>query len=282
MNSIGIGNNGGSGMPVKIIFIILALVALYYLYQFLFTSSGLEGNTVITGIKPANPKSPIILDPNTYPRMLEGGEYSVNMWMYISDWSVRNGRRKHVLTLGGSEFKTLTMYLGAYKNALAVRVHNKATGCTVAESDTTSMTENLCNTVYASIFNEAGMSIDDVTGIRPCDISDIPLQKWIQVTVVLNNTTCDVYMDGKLARSCILKSFFKVDAGSFKASFLENGGFGGYVSKSSFYNYALNPEQIWKLYMSGPSAEYGVYDYIRSLFDPTAVGGFEYPKMNNV
>lgn len=284
MNSLGFGANTAgstaSSTPVKVVFVILALVALYYLYQFLFSSSNLEGKTVIGPITAANPTTAIEKTEAAFPKMLEGGEYTINTWLYISDWGVNNGKRKHVLTLGGNSFKTIAVYFGGYKNALAVRVHNKQSGCGVVDSSTNSMTENLCNSVYNTLFNAAGMTIDDATGTRPCDISDFPLQKWVQVSIVLNNTTCDVYIDGKLARSCILKSFFKVDPSGFKATFCDKGGFGGYISNSSFYNYALNPEQIWKLYMSGPATELGLWDYVRSLFDPTAVGSFTYPKMN--
>jgi hypothetical protein len=287
MNSLGFGSNSaGTGSanstPVKIVFVILALVALYYLYKFLYSTSGLEGKTVLTSITAANPTSAIDVTADKLPVMLEGGEYTVNTWLYINDWTVNNGKRKHVLALGGSDYKTLVMYFGAYKNSLAVRVHNKTGGCGAVESDTTGMTENLCNNIYNGLFDATGLTIDETIGSRPCDISDFPLQKWVQVSIVLNNTTCDVYIDGKLARSCVLKSFFKVDRRDFKASFVNKGGFGGLISNTSFYNYALNPEQVWKLYMSGPVVEIGIMDYIRSLFDPSAVGSFNYPKMDNV
>ena len=56
--------------------------------------------------------------------------------------------------------------------------------------------------------------------------------------------------------------------------------FGGFVSNVSAYNYALNPEQIWRLYMAGPGAQYGFLDYLKSLFDPKAAAAFDYPKQN--
>lgn len=287
MNSLGFGSNSAStgtasSTPVKIVFVILALVALYYLYKFLYSSSGLEGKTVLTDITAANPATAIEVTADKIPVLLEGGEYSINTWLYINDWTVNNGKRKHVLTIGGSNFKTLVMYFGAFKNSLAVRVHNKTGGCLSVETDTTGMTENLCANIYSTLFDATGLTVDETIGTRPCDINDFPLQKWVQVSIVLNNTTCDVYIDGKLARSCILKSFFKVDGRNTTATFVDKGGFGGLISNTSFYNYALNPEQVWKLYMSGPVVETSLWDYIRSLFDPSAVGKFNYPKMNNV
>ena len=287
MNSLGFGSNSvgtgpSSSTPVKIVFVILALVALYYLYKFLYSASGLEGKTVLTDITAANPTSAIDITADKLPVMLEGGEYSINTWLYINDWTVNNGKRKHVLTIGGSGFKTMVMYFGAFKNSLAVRVHNKTGGCGSVETDTTGVTENLCDNIYKTLFDATGLTIDETIGTRACDIGDFPLQKWVQVSIVLNNTTCDVYIDGKLARSCVLKSFFKVDRREFKVTIADKGGFGGLISNTSFYNYALNPEQVWKLYMSGPVVEIGLWDYIRSLVDPSAVAKFNYPKMNNV
>jgi hypothetical protein len=117
---------------------------------------------------------------------------------------------------------------------------------------------------------------------RACDITSIDLQKWVQVTVCLNNKTCDVYLDGKLARSCVLPSFYKVDKSNLALSLCDYNGFGGFISNTSAYNYALNPEQVWRLYMAGPGPQYGFLDYLKSLFDPKALSALDYPKQNIV
>jgi hypothetical protein len=86
---------------------------------------------------------------------------------------------------------------------------------------------------------------DDLLDVQPgCDI-EIDLQRWTQVTVVINGRTCDVYMDGKLARSCVLPHLLQ--GGSYRSLSEVNGNQqyrlrNGYVSqvKKSF-NYALTP-----------------------------------------
>jgi len=52
------------------------------------------------------------------------------------------------------------------------------------------------------------------------------------------------------------------------------------MGPTTAYNYALNPDEIWRLYMSGPGPQYGAMDWLKSLFDPKAIGSLEYPKMN--
>jgi ribonucleotide reductase alpha subunit len=114
----------------------------------------------------------------------------------------------------------------------------------------------------------------------PCDIATVDMQRWIQITLSLNNKTCDVYIDGKLSRSCILPSFYKVDKINTKLTLCETQGFGGFISNTSMYNYALNPEQIWKLYMTGPGPQYSLWEYITSLFTPASALALDYPKKN--
>jgi len=43
---------------------------------------------------------------------------------------------------------------------------------------------------------------------KDCDISDFPLQKWVNLIISFNGSAMDVYVDGKLVKSCV------VDGGS--------------------------------------------------------------------
>lgn len=265
----------GVGIVVKIIFTILALVALYYLYKYLFSSNGLDGRTVISSIKPANPtdQRPYQSVGDSLPAIYEGGEVTINGWIYINDYSVRRGFNKHVFSLGGDGFLTVAVYLGPYKNSLQVRVTTEDQAATNSSLKISALSGT--SGIFSSLITDSSLSDNS----KPCDIQSIDLQKWVQVTIALNNKICDVYIDGKLARSCILPSFYRVDRTNFKFSSCDFGGFGGFVSNTSIYNYALNPEQVWKLYMSGPGPQYGFLDYLKSLFDPNALGALEYPKM---
>jgi hypothetical protein len=249
---------------------ILMLVALYYLYKFLFSSNGMEGKTLINGIRIANPEvgNPYITLSNEMPYIYEGGEYTINGWVYINDYSVRRTYNKPIFTIGGQGCLTMAAFLGPVKNTLHIRV------------TTDTQTSPLKSTNWENLFGKAQTGSDLLSASQPCDIDTIEMQKWVQVTIVLNNKICDVYIDGKLARSCILPSFFKVDRNNLTFRVSEYGGFGGYVSNISAYNYALNPEQIWRLYMSGPGPQYGLLDYLKSLFDPKALGSLDFPKMN--
>ena len=267
-----------------VVFAILALVGLYYLYQYVFGSNGMEGKTILTAIKPANPDKSYVTFADALPAIYEGGEFSVNTWIYINDYSINRGRNKAVVLLGGSSFSTLAVFLGPYKNSLNVRVHTKngtavPTG-NVAAGPAGDSSDDLSKTTLTSLFSNTQLDSSLTSTSRPCDIPAVDMQRWIQVTVCLNNKTCDVYLDGKLARSCVLPSFYKVDKSNLALTLGDYGGFGGFISNTSAYNYALNPEQVWRLYMAGPGPQYSITDYIKSLFDPKSVGALDFPKQN--
>ena len=42
------------------------------------------------------------------------------------------------------------------------------------------------------------------TNATDCEISDFPLQKWVNLLISFNGTAMDVYVDGKLVKSCVV------------------------------------------------------------------------------
>jgi len=266
---------GSTGSKVTtIVVVILLVIALYYLYNFLYGTSGITKADIFNGPKLAmrQNKPATVTLPDALPALYEGGEYSVSFWMYINDYSYQRGHNKHVLTLGPSgtaatNFDTLRVYLGPNTSSLAVRIHT-------GTSD-----NNLLRSGNDTIFSD--LSTGAASGPFPtCDLVSVDLQRWVNITIVINGRSSDVYMDGKLARSCILDSFFRVDPSGYQLTLLDKGGFGGYVSNTSAFGYALNPEQVYRMYMAGPGPQYDLLGWLKSLFDPKAVSSMEYPKMN--
>lgn len=276
----------GLGTLGTVLFAVVLLVALQYLQNFLFSESGLEGKEIIKGTVKANPDKSYVTIADELPALYEGGEYSFNFWLQINDYEHLRGHNKHVLSIGGGSFATLLVYLGPQTSNLAVRVHTRdaSVGAQPAGSAATPLdaAANLTTEAITSLFGNAVADSSLISQSRPCDINNVELQKWVQVTITLNNKTCDVQIDGKLARSCVLPSFQKVDKSGLSLRVAEQKGFGGFLSNVSAQNYALNPEQVWRLQMSGPGRKYSFTEQLKSLFDPNAVSAFDYPKQNIV
>jgi hypothetical protein len=93
-----------------------------------------------------------------------------------------------------------------------------------------------------------------------CDITDIDLQRWLCICVVVDGRVVDVYMDGKLARSCVCPGIPTVESPGAQSVILAkaNSSFGGMMSTTRFYAYALTPARIYELYQSGPAETRGL------------------------
>jgi hypothetical protein len=129
--------------------------------------------------------------------------------------------------------------------------------------------DDLSKGSLASLFTTLSMDHSDSGTDAPlCDLPEIDLQRWVHLTVSVNAKTVDVYTDGKLARSCVLPSQYKVDASGYSASLLDYGGFGGQISTTTMYDTALNPESVHKLYMAGPEPITSFGGWLGSIFAP--------------
>ena len=309
---------------LSIVYVLLGLTAIYFLYRYLYTPMNSAG-VVITGGQ--NPGNSILDKFSAVPTPYEGGEYSVNTWIYVSSYNTNLNTRKHVFELRGTYFSTLLIGLGAFKNTLFVRTHtNLAEGfqnrptsvmanalskllpaqlqsalnvegfqagngsgpAPASGYDRRASTDEIRRQLDAGVYNSdesAGskspkttdtpypkiignlsadsvaamfepLAMDDVLLDVPpiCDLTEVNLQRWTMVSVVLSGRTIDVYLDGKLSRSCVADSYYKVDPTGVKPIMTDYGGFDGYTGTTTVANYAMNPDEIYRAYLSGPQS----------------------------
>lgn len=268
MNSSNVGGAGAVKNLIRILLIVLVLVGVYYLYKYLFTSSGLKIETMNSSFKPANGSTPAIVA--AFPNQIySGGELSVNMWVYFKDIdSVVSTSGHHIFSLGKSSGtatnktlvgeQTMVVYLEPSNNTMKVGVSTEASGTTTKLASSTS----------------GATSFTAPTSNIHATIKDIEFQKWIMLTFTLNNKVLDIYMDGKLARSVVLPGMYYVGGttgtqeNAVYLTAAAYGGFGGFIGNTKMANYALNPEEVWRLYMSGPAEPFSLSTWIKGLFDP--------------
>ncbi len=293
MNAYSAPATGATGsMIFKVVFIVAGAAAIYATYKYLFVSE-LRKTVVIQDIYSAktDPTKPITTDVSKLPPLYEGGEYSVSFWLYVNDWNYKTGVNKEVISLGNRSSAdgqiTLGAYLDAVENTLHVRVNSAncggaSTNATMSSGPAPSGAK-ACMTWgnYQQLFSGMAAAVGPDTYLD-CAVTPILFQRWTHVAITLNSRTVDTYVDGKLARSCVLDGIYKVDANG-KARTLDfagSGGYGGFCSGVAAYDYALNPEQVYRSYMKGPLGEVSLMDYLKSFFDPQSIGTLDYPKMN--
>ena len=275
--------SGPGGLFVRIIFLILGFYLAYLVYRFLYDTSQFNDSTIIPNVVLARDagtkKAKITSSANTpvgpqIVKLNEGSDFSISYWMYIADTGYLSKMNQFIFSLGPdpdsltvNDSLSIVGYLTADNYSLAIRTNGSGP------------ISSLNPTEVLNIFSNTMTTGADITNsLTPCDIASIDLQKWVHVTITYSSKTLDVYMDGKLARSCILDRRIHMN-GNPQLTLFAKGGFGGYVSNFRTHDYTLNPEQIWRLYMAGPGPTYSLWDYIKSLWDPAAVGTLDYPKM---
>ena len=285
-------SNGSNSSPIArmipVFIIFLGLLGLYYLYQYLFGPKVNNSFSLIGSTQSAQVDKEITLPSTQLAPLYEGGEFTISTWIYVSNWSYRAGLNKSIIRIGGTKFDTIRVYLGANTPKLYVRLHTKedvivngagsvttatpTTGSTAsatasAAAPTTSLQpEDLgvgTLNVYTNRQTESGL----LDNMHTCDIPELSLQRWVNIAIAVNGKTIDVYIDGKLSRSCVLSTPFKVDAG-YNASLLGYGGFGGQISTTTMHDTALNPEEVYKNYMAGPEPITSLGGLLSSYFAP--------------
>jgi len=258
------------GKLVPIVIIIGGIISLYFFYQYLFGPVTQHCKSLLSTTQNANldQSKPLTFNSTDLPAIYEGGEFTVSTWIYISNWSYRAGFNKHIFSLGGPNFDTIRIYLGGQKPSLQVRLQTRdaSTVYTSTDKPSESLDKLTLNSVFGILQTHSGLL--DASPL--CDLPEIDLQRWVHISVAVNSRTVDVYLDGKLARSCVLPSFYRVDAGSYSATLLAYGGFGGKISTTSVCDSALNPEQVYKNYMAGPEPITNIVSWIKSFFVPSS------------
>ena len=89
--------------------------------------------------------------------------------------------------------------------------------------------------------------------VESCDIHNIPLQKWVCVCYVLNNRSVDIYINGKLERTCVLKGLPLALNNKEKLRFSVSGGFYGKLGRTQYFARPLSSEEVANLYFKGPT-----------------------------
>jgi hypothetical protein len=202
---------------LHILYIIIALVIFYYIY------ASLTKSTTITSLTDA--KTSQTIDPSKLVNNSGSNNYTYSIWMYIDNWNYRYGEPKVIFGRSDSSEKgesnpSPSVVLGAMQNDVTISV-----------------------TTYPT--SSGGSPI-----VHNCVVKNIPLQKWTCLLISLYGRSLDVYLDGKLVRTCVLPGVAKVNTKA-PVSITPNGGFDGYTAKFTYLDHATNPDEVWSIYKKG-------------------------------
>jgi len=160
--------------------------------------------------------------------------YSYSIWFYIDDWNYRYGEPKVLFgrmtpSVDGAGLDPCpSVVLGAVENNLAISL-----------------------AVYPGL-EEVPQNGNSYV-VHNCGISNIPLQKWVNLLISVYGRSLDVYIDGKLVRTCLLPGVAKVNANS-PVYVTPKGGFSGWTSKFQYFPNATDPQKAYNIYKEGYGA----------------------------
>ena len=245
----------------SVFWLLVILFIIYVVYKYLYPE---DDPTYTRFLKSdADARQPVTVYGKV-PKIFTGGDFTLSMWVYIDDWNYRVSTSKFLFALSSDPVSSASPLVGVLtplQNGLQIRANvvkpsgssGSAGGAASASaSGSPDITkETVLQTVLAQ---QSSMQIFSSTvADLPCDIKEIPLQKWVNITIVSSGRILDVYMDGKLTRSCVLDNVLLVPNSKLKLRLGENGGFGGRYSSVQMWSQQLTPDLIYSIYQMGPS-----------------------------
>ena len=249
-----------SSILSTVAFIVVIVAILYVVYTYLYPADDPTYTQFLQG--EADARSPITLDKTKVPAIYTGGDFTLSFWIYVDDWNYKASFYKFLFAispaiLGTTSISPLVGFLTPLKNSLMVRASTvkgselptpgAAPPTSVASTAPDVNTES---NLQALLNQQTSMMMSESTVEAPCDIKEVPLQRWVCVTIVSSGRVLDVYMDGKLARSCVLDNVLQVPRGQLV---LRLGNFGGRYSSVQMWSAQLTPDVIYGIYQMGPT-----------------------------
>jgi hypothetical protein len=168
--------------------------------------------------------------------------FAYSVWFYVNDWNYRYGEPKVIFGRMGAKSPNNAgsiqgvsgldpcpaVVLGAVENNLAISL-----GC------------------YPGIDQEPTTPGSN-TVVHTCSVANVPIQKWVNLIISTYGRSLDVYIDGKLVRTCLLPGVATVNNNS-NIFVTPAGGFDGWTSRLQYWPNSMNPQQAWNIYTRGPT-----------------------------
>lgn len=154
----------------------------------------------------------------------QGIEFTWSCWIYIKNLKYLEGQYRHVFYKGNNN-------LGSN----GINEPNNAPGLYIAPHTNALV-------VLMSTFNEINKEVV---------VPDIPMNKWVNVIIRVQNKTLDVYINGTIARSIQLGGVPKQNDGSVYVA--ANGGFDGNISNLWYYDHGVSINEIQSIMTQGPN-----------------------------
>ncbi len=288
-NNIGnMGGNGSSGSMVGstlIIFFIIAILIIAYLYVTYRGYNNFVTNSPMIIRDTVDGSTPMRVEAYKLPSPSDGKygmEYTYSFWIYLKDTNFNGATEggKGCTAEEGSSYDSLNfkhifhkgsndMYVGAGSSKLRNLPLLQSPGVWLyPDSNKLNIRFNTYNDVYET-----------------CDVGNIPINKWVHISIILIGNSVDVYVNCNLKKRQKLSGLPKLNEGDLLIN--NFGGFGGFLSRFRYYNYAIDPFELDLICKMGPSENIPMTDLGSgagnglSYLSPNYWFNYGFPTMSN-
>lgn len=211
---------------VRIVVTILVIIAIVLLLSKVF-----KNENQLSQLNDGNVE---IVLPSNQMASSTSSNYTYSIWFYVQDWNYKYGQSKTLLRRLNNRNKPCpSISLGSFQNDLVVAVETFPNTDVVGRSSST------------QTFN--------------CTVKNVPIQSWVNAIVSVNGRTLDIYLDGKLVKTCVMPGV-AIIARNAPVVITPNGGFSGFTSNIEFLARASNPQDAWNIYRKGHGGSSNIFN----------------------
>jgi hypothetical protein len=238
-------NTGSSIMFIIIILIVFicGLFGLYFLYNHYsnYSVTGKSEKVLINKIYDA--KSSHTIPSGSLPPSSSGHEFNINFWMFINDYIYDYDIDKIIIDRGN----TFIVQLDKETNSLTIKLLTLKRNYTEAHN---SLNNIASKSSYSPVDFVSTTISPNSEELEVFKVNNIELQKWININISLVNTSLDIFIDGYLVKTLLLKGI--PINGHYDMNICPSGGFNGFLNKLTYHNKALSPQEILSIYKTKP------------------------------
>jgi len=227
----------------KLAFLLMVIIGFVILFRlmisfitWIFSPSGKV--VLVDGLQNGSVSRTISQDPNNKSSITilrsenekDGIEFTWCVWLYLNGFESDSDFYHHVFNKGNTSTSQPT------SNFPGTTTPNNAPGLYInPHYDGFRVIMNSFNNPYQEVI----------------EVTDLPMAKWINIVIRVQDKNCDIYVNGRLVKRRIMTEVVKQNYDDVHVSL--NGGFSGYLSNLTYYNRSVSVTEIQDIISVGPN-----------------------------
>jgi hypothetical protein len=242
--------------PLSIVFTVVIIVLVFMILRYLTndpnTLQNLQDGKTLSTIEASSLA--------TNDSSVASSNFAYSCWFYVNDWNYRYGEPKVIFgRMGSPSGSSQNSDSGPGSNPGSGSNTDSGSGGISGVSGLDPCPAVVLGAIENNLIIALGCypGIDDEpttpggkTVIHKAVISNIPIQKWVNLIISVYGRTMDIYIDGKLVKTSLLPGVASVNNNA-NIYVTPKGGFDGWTSKLEYYPNSLNPQEAWNIYTKG-------------------------------